>query len=369
VEALGWIPRRKGPPLKGGRCPFGIESVTVGNRTFAVAQRDRLALDFGVLTEFVRPGTRRRVLVVAPLAGAYPVLFRDLVLGLLRHARVAITDWRDPAYVPVACGDFGLAENIDYVLAMIRAMGPRTHVVGVCQGTVPALAATALLSAHDGAAAPRSLTLIAGPIDPLANPTRAVLASCAHPPAWLRRNVIRTVPDGLPGRGRPIYPASTQLATLTNYLSRHWLSGEIFWKLWQDDGEDPVRYPFASLVTLLMNLPAEFLLDTVRHVFAEPALCRGCLVIRGRAALPSDIRRTALMTIEGENDDIAAPGQTSAAHALCSGIPERLRRQLLVAKSGHFSLFHGARWRSAVLPALVQFFEESEAAGAVCDRP
>jgi poly(3-hydroxybutyrate) depolymerase len=348
-----------------GRCSFGIDSVTVGDRTFRVVEHERLVLDFGVLTEFVRSGTRRRVLVVAPLAGAYPVLLRDLVVGLLRHSNVAVTDWRDPLYVPLACGDFGLADNIAAVLAMMRALGPDLHVVGVCQGTVTTLAATALLSVIDAAASPRSLTLIAGPIDPLANPTRVALASRAHNPEWLQQNVMCTVGGGFPGAGRQIYPANAQLITLTAYLARHWLSGEIFWKLWRDDGEDPLQFPFSSLVTHLMNLPAELVLDMVRQVFMEPALCNERLQVQGRSACPSEIRRAGLLTVEGEKDDIAAPGQTYAAHALCTGIPKQLHQHLLVPGGGHFSLFHGTRWRSTVLPAVIRFFERTELPGAV----
>ena len=245
---------------------------------------------------------------------------------------------------------------------MMQAIGPDVHVVGVCQGTVTALAATALLSVIDAAASPRSLTLIAGPIDPIANPTRVALASRAHGRDWLRHHVMRTVGDGFPGTGRQIYPASAQLITLTNYLARHWLSGEIFWKVWQDDGEDPVRFPFSFLITQLMNLPAELVLDTVQHVFVEPALRSGRLQAMGLSVSPSEIYTVGLLTVEGETDDIAAPGQTYAAHALCPGIPKQLRRHLLVPAGGHFSLFHGTRWRSTVLPALIRFFERTEAA-------
>ena len=175
-------------------------------------------------------------------------LFRDVVVGLLRHANVAITDWRDPYYVPKSRGEFGLAENISYVLEMIRAIG-HGHVIGICQGAVSALAATALLSTLDEAVAPRSLTLIAGPIDPLANPTRVGLASRAFPPEF-QQNVMRTVPDR-PRPGRRIYPANAQFTALMGYLARHGLLGEVFWKLWQDDGEDP-RFPFSGLLMRLM---------------------------------------------------------------------------------------------------------------------
>lgn len=345
----------------GGRIPFGIDTVTPRDRPMPVVTRDRLALDFGVLVDFRRPETQRQVLVVAPLAGGYAILLRDLVVGLLRHACVAVTDWRDARYVPVPCGHFGLEENIAYVVAMMRELGPGLHVVGVCQGAVPALAATALLCAQDEAAAPRSLTLIGGPIDPLANPTRVVLASRARQPGWFEANVIGAVAADYPGRGRRVYPASAQWSTLIGYVARHWGSGEVFWKLWLDDGEDPVRFPFARLVCSLMDLPAELVLDVVRTVFAERALCVGAMTALGHQVRPERIRRTGLMTVEGEDDDIAAPGQTYAAHALCPDVPSRLRRHLLLTGKGHFSLFHGTCWRSDILPAMVEFFAAAEA--------
>ena len=149
------------------------------------------------------------------------------------------------------------------------------------------------------------------------------------------------------------------------YLARHWLSGEVFWKLYQDDGEDPVRFPFSSLLMRLMNLPAELVLDIVKQVFVERRLCTGRLTVRGQSVVPGAINRTGLMTIEAQNDDIAAPGQTYAAHALCCGIPDNLRRHLLLPRSGHFSLFHGNRWRSGVLPPLLQFLEETETRSAL----
>jgi poly(3-hydroxybutyrate) depolymerase len=353
-------PKERAGPSRDGRCSFGIDSVTIGDRRIAVVEHERIMLDFGVLTEFVRGGTDRRVLVVAPLGGAYPVLLRDLVLGLLRHANVAVTDWRDPLYVPAATGDFGLAENVVHVLTMMQAIGPEVHVVGVCQGSVTALAAAALLSRIDAAATPQSLTLIAGPIDPLANPTRVVLAARLSG-EWLAHS-MQTVEDGMPGAGRQIYPASAQLITLTTYLTRHWFTGDVFWKIWQDDGEDPFRFPFSRLITQIMNLPAELVLDMAWQVFIEPALCKGWLQVQGQRISPSEIHSFGLLTVEGEKDDIAAPGQTYAGHALCTGIPKQLHRHLLVPSAGHFSLFHGARWRSSVCPALVQFFEDTEAA-------
>ncbi len=344
----------------GGRTPFGIDSVRSGAGQVEVKAQDLWAGDFGVLTGFSAGAGSRRVLLVAPLAGAHPLLLRDLVVGLLPEADVMITDWREPFYIPVSCGAFGLADNIAYVVEMLRAAGPDTHVVGVCQGTVTALAATALLSELDKSAAPRTLTLIAGPIDPLANPTRVVQATRSHAPEWFHRHALCTVPGGFPGAGRLIYPSSMQLATFSGYLARHWGSGEIFWKLLCDDGADPLHYPFLRMVTQLMNLPAELVLDTVQSIFVDRLLQAGTLTACGKAVAPAAIRRTALMTVEGEEDDIAAPGQTLAAHDLCTGVPSEARRHLRVPRCGHFGLFHGARLRSTVLPAMLSFFRDAD---------
>jgi poly(3-hydroxybutyrate) depolymerase len=356
-------PVRELPASWPGRHPLGIAASSLGGRSVPIVQRDVIARDFGVITEFAGEVRERRVLLIAPLAGAYPILLRDLVIALLRHATVAVTDWRDPWYIPVCCGSFDLSDNIAYVGDVIRGLGPNLHVVGVCQGVIPALAATALLSARGGNAAPCSLTLVAGPVDPLANPTRVVLACRSPTASRIQEAAMETVPDGAPGAGRRIYPGAAQLGTFSSYLARHWLSGEIFWKLMNDDGEDPLGFPFWSLVSQFMNLPAELVRDIVRQVFIEKGLWRGFHLSGGEPILPAEIRRTGLMTIEGENDDIAGPGQTSAAHALCTGLPEHLRRHFLVPGCGHFALIHGARMRSLVVPAIVRFFDDMEAAG------
>ncbi|MFI5014370.1 MAG: polyhydroxyalkanoate depolymerase [Hyphomicrobiales bacterium] len=343
--------------------PFEIASIASREGICPVRESCVAALRFGVLRSFSRPSsTPRRVLVVAPLAGGYPIVLRDLVIGLLRElSEVAITDWPDARYVPKGCGAFGLADNILHVEEMMRRLGPELHVVAVCQGVVPALAATALLSASRGKAAPLSLTLIGGPVDPLANPSRVVRLLRGRSLGWFRQNVLDTVGAAYPGRGRRIYSRTRQLETLSAYALRHIVNGgELFWKMLLDDGEDPVRFPFSSLCWSLMDIPAELLLDTVREVFHRSSLARGTLSAEGRRIDLRTIRRTALMTIEGEEDDIAALGQTSAAHALCPSIPEARRRRLVVPQSGHFSLFHGEIARRTVLPAIVELIEDTQ---------
>jgi poly(3-hydroxybutyrate) depolymerase len=343
--------------------PFEIGSIACREGICRVRETSIAAFRFGVLRSFSRTRSHsRRALIVAPLAGGYPILMRDLLIGLLREtSEVAITDWPDARYVPKRRGAFGLAENIVHVEEMIRTLGPGLHVVGLCQGVVPALAATALLSASGDKAAPLSLTLIGGPVDPLANPSNVVRCLRERPLDWFRQNVIETVDAAYPGCGRRVYPRSHQLETFSAYALRHIIEGrELFWKLLFDDGEDPVRFPFSNLCWSLMDIPAELLLDSVREIFHCASLTHGTLTARGRSIELGTIRHTSLLTVEGEEDDIAAPGQTSAAHALCPSIPKDRRRRLVVPKSGHFSLFHGELARRTVLPAIVELIADTE---------
>jgi poly(3-hydroxybutyrate) depolymerase len=353
------------PFLPAARRSFGIEAVRIGSKIHPVSECALVTLPWAALTAFSRPGVpQRQILVVAPLSGGFPFLLRDLVVGLLRHAhRVAITDWPDARYVPLSHGRFGVGDSISHVASMIRALGPDLHVVAVSQGAVTALAAVALLAAEDQALTPRSLILLGGPIDPVANPTPLVTFVRARSPQWFADNVIETVPAGYPGQGRRVFPRSNQLKMHQAYSWRSFYeSGEFTWKLMYDDGEDPVRFPFSLLSSSLMDVSAEFFLENLQHVFLEPALPSGTLAVHGTRVDPSVITRTALMTVEAEKDDVAAPGQTRTAQVLCSSIPEHLRQHLLVSSAGHFSLFHGTTCRARVLPAIVAFMERAESA-------
>ena len=342
--------------------PFGISSLDDGGNACPVAESRVGSFRFGVLRRFSCEGAtlrRRKVLVVAPLAGGYPILLRDLVVALVRElGEVAVTDWPDARYVPKSVGDFGLDDNILHVEAMLRALGPGVHVVAVCQGVVPALAAAALLSAANDEAAPLSISLLGGPVDPLANPSRVVQLLRQRPLGWFEGNVIEEVDDLYPGRGRRVYPRTQQFTTFASYTLRHVAEGrELFWKLLVDDGEDPIRHPFMSLCWPLMDVPAELFLGTVSEVYQRASLAAGKLRVAGRRVDPGRIEHAGLATIEGEEDDIAAPGQTNAAHELCPHVPGDLRRRLLLPGSGHFSLFHGEKARKVVVPAIVELVE------------
>jgi poly(3-hydroxybutyrate) depolymerase len=302
---------------------------------------------------------------VAPLSGHPAALLRDMVAGLLPAHEVCLVAWEDAREVPLAAGPFGLEHNIAQVRGFLRELGPGTHLVGLCQSCIPALAATALLAAAGDAAEPRSLSLIAGPIDVRAAPTRIAHLLAPQPLHALERHGMATVPPSCRGAGRRVYPAAQRLAALMLHLRNHIAcSGELFRKLVCDDGLDPERHPFLELYTAVVDLPAELVLDTVRLVYQEHALARGRLSCEGVPVDPGAILRTPLLTIEGGRDDVVAPGQTRAAHALCRNLPPERHRHHLEPLAGHFGLFHGAIWRERVLPVLAAFIEGAETAAA-----
>lgn len=340
------------------RRSFGIDRVRIGGRLVGVRQRDVWLKPFGALTHLQKepPYSGPRLLLVPPLSGHLPFLLRDMAVTLLPDHDVHVADWINARYVPAAAGPFGLEDNITYVMEMIRALGEDATIIALCQGGVPALAAAALLAEDKEPAAPKALVLIAAPIDPLANATRVVRRLRAHPLDWFRAHVISQVAPRYPGAGRRVYPARMQLAGLTVYLARHLAErGELFDKLLKDDGADPVAHPFFEAYASVMDLPSEVFLDTVRLVFHERALARRRLTWRGRPVDCSAIEKTALMTIEGAFDDIAAPGQTAAAHRLCANLSPSQRRRYVLPDSGHFSTFHGRSWRERLAPEIDAF--------------
>lgn len=350
--------------------PFGISHICLTDTDFAVAETIAGHLPFGLLRSFRRvgagvpPATGRRVLVVAPLAGGFPFLMRDLVVALLAVAdEVAVTDWPDARYVPLAAGPFGFADNCMETAQMIRALsaaGGTTHVVGVCQGTVPALAASLLLA--EAGLAPSSLTLIGGPIDPSRNPTRLWRILQDRSLEVLGQQIIEVVPERFPGAGRRVFPAWRQTDTFALYLWRQSLTGgRLPLQLAFDEGEDPIRYPLARLCWTLMDVPGEFFMENVATIFRANALAGGRLKVAGHEVTPAALRETALLTVEGAEDDISALGQTEAAHDLCVNVPEARRARLVVEKAGHFALFYGRALRARVIPAMTAIMAAGEA--------
>ncbi len=357
-----------GQPMRRG---FGLAHVTAGNRRLPIQTRDVAKTPFYRLVEFVAPDISARgdLLIVAPLSGHFAVLSRDLVAGLLPYFRVYVTDWSNVRHIPVRYGPLGLEGNISCVLDCMRRLAPGLNVLGLCQGGVPAFAATALLSANGDAKIPANLVLMGSPIDPLASPSRIVKLIRSRPLSWFEETAIAAVPGDYAGRGRRVYPADLHLLLLWAYLTRHASAGsDTGAKLFFDDGADPRRFPFLDLFTSIMDLDAAFFLENTRDVFHECLLRNGALCFRGERVDPGAIRTAGLLTVEGGRDDIAAPGQSSAAHGLCCALPAHLHRGLIVPQAGHFSLFYGETWRREVLPAVVEFCSVSEPIRARASR-
>jgi poly(3-hydroxybutyrate) depolymerase len=339
---------------------LGISCITVEDSIVPIQTADLIKTPFCTVVELSRADLepQSNVLLVAPLSGHFTVLLRDLIIGLLSSCRVYVTDWVNVRHVPAEHGSFGLDINIAYLLDMIGALPEGLSVIALCQSGVPALAATALLAEDDKAKTPASLVLIGAPIDPLANPTGVAALLRSRPLPWFEANLLRPVPRRYAGAGRSVYPAHLHLVPLWIYLTRRISEGgELRAKVFFDDGSDPRRFPFLDLFTSIMDLDARFLIENTRAVFHECLLPKGAFRFQGARVDPSAIEQTALLTIEGEFDDIAAPGQTSAAHGLCSSLADRLRHRIVVPGAGHFSLFHGNACRRHVIPAIRQFIE------------
>ena len=334
---------------------FEIDAVSRNGRYLAVGNRVLHRNSFFQLREFCAEGDSARapILVVPPLSGHFPILLRDLVLGLLDEFRVAVLDWANVRHVPLTEGVFGFDDNIAAIASAIRLLGSDSSVIALCQGGVPALAAVADIASTTPQAAPAALVLLAAPIDPLANPKRIVRFIRAKSVHWYSIVPIATVSADHDGRGRWVYPAEAQLAALRLYLKRQ--SGddsELSRKWSHDDGADPIRFPFQDLYTSVMDIDAKHFVENIAQVFLETTLPRRAMRFQGQVVDLGAIRHTALATIEGALDEVAAPGQTAAAHALCTRLPDRLRHSSVIPNCGHFSLFHGKAWRDVVLPVV-----------------
>ncbi len=353
-----------------GKPDFAIDSITSADGSTATIRESIVARrTFCDLLHFRRedgaPAGEElpRVLLVAPLSGHYATLLRGTVRALLPSHDVYITDWIDARDVPLTAGDFGLDDFIDYLLDFLRQLGPDTHVIAVCQPSVPALAATALLAADADPATPASLTLIGGPIDTRRNPTAVNRLAEQKPLAWFAQNIVATVPFPNAGYMRPVYPGFLQLTGfMTMNLERHaYAHVKLFHHLVQGD-RDSVRQhdEFYEEYMAVMDLPARFYLETIDRVFQRHALATGEFRHRGRLVDCGAIRDTALVTIEGERDDICGPGQTAAAHDLCPNIPREMHYRYVQPGVGHYGVFNGSRFRAEVRPRIAEAIRSAE---------
>ena len=346
-----------------GKPAFGIDKTVVDWKEVAVIEKVVWSKPFCKLIHFVRdlPARRRadpRLLIVAPMSGHYATLLRGTVEALLPHADVYITDWADARMVPLSEGRFDLDDYIDYVVEMLHVLGPDTHVMGVCQPSVPVLAAAALMEARGDPFAPSTMTLMGGPIDTRRNPTAVNALAEAKTLDWFRDNVIMQVPWPAPGFMRDVYPGFLQLSGFMGMnLDRHITAHKTFFlNLIKNDGDSADRHrEFYDEYLAVMDLTAEFYLQTVDTVFIRHALPKGEMTHRGTPVEPAAIRNVALLTIEGENDDISGIGQTKAAQDLCVNIRPDMRVHYMQPKVGHYGVFNGSRFRSEIVPRIVDF--------------
>jgi len=346
-----------------GKPAFGISRTTVDWKPVAVSETVVWSRPFCNLIHFARDLPPRRksdpkLLIVAPMSGHYATLLRGTVDAMLPHADVYITDWTDARMVPLADGRFDLDDYIDYIVDMLHTLGPDTHVMGVCQPSVPVLAAAALMEARGDRFAPSTMTLMGGPIDTRRNPTAVNLLAEEKGIDWFRDNVIMQVPWPVPGCSRDVYPGFLQLSGFMSMnLDRHiGAHKQFFMHLVKNDGDGADKHrEFYDEYLAVMDLTAEFYLQTVDTVFVRHALPKGEMTHRGTPVDPSAIRNVALLTIEGENDDISGLGQTQAAQDLCVNIPQDMRAHYMQPAVGHYGVFNGSRFRAEIVPRIVDF--------------
>jgi poly(3-hydroxybutyrate) depolymerase len=342
------------------RPAFGISTVQRGARLVPVIEQTVQRTPFASLLHFATDDPpppdappRPRVLVLAPLSGHFATLLADTVRTLLADHEVYITDWHNARDVPLSHGRFGLAEYVGHVIGFLEHLGPGAHLLAVCQPCVPALAAVARMASRDHAAQPRTMTLIAGPIDCRINPTQVNHLATSKPIEWFERHLISPVPLRHAGAWRRVYPGFLQLAAFMGMNpDRH---RQAFTRMYEQlaAGDAAAAAPAAAFYEeyfAVNDLAAEFYLETVAEVFQRHALPTGQLVIDGERIDPSRIRRTALFTVEGERDDICAIGQTVAAHDLCSGIRPHMKTHHVQLGVGHYGAFSGRRWQQQIYP-------------------
>jgi poly(3-hydroxybutyrate) depolymerase len=352
-----------------GKPDFGIKETLVDGEPVPVAERRVWDDTFCSLLHFEKQWPEEkvdqpRVLVVAPLSGHYATLLRGTVEGMLESHDVYITDWEDAREVPIVEGRFDLDDYIDYVMAMIRHLGPNTHVMAVCQPGPAVLAATALMAAAGDEATPASMIIMGSPIDARQSPTVPNLLAEEKTLAWFNANMISTVPLPHSGAFRRVYPGFVQLSSFISmnrdkHVEAHW---NFFNHLVEGDGDSADKHrTFYDEYLSVMDLTEEFYLQTVDRVFQRHLLAKGEFDHRGTRVDPGAITGTGLLTIEGELDDISGIGQTQAAHELCTGIPADMQEDYVQAGVGHYGVFNGTRWRTEICPRVTRFIKDIDA--------
>ena len=361
AELFERVTRRYGKPS------FEIESVPVNGVATPVTEKIVWQKPFCGLIHFDKGEVAKKqpkLLIVAPMSGHYATLLRGTVETMLERHDVYITDWADARMVPLSQGKFDLDDFIDYLINMVHFLGTGVHMMAVCQPSVPVMAAAAVMARTNDPFAPASMTLMGGPIDTRVNPTEVNKLAKERGIDWFRRNAVMTVPFPHPGMMRAVYPGFLQLSGFMSMnLDRHLIAHQnLFQHLVEGDGDSAEKHKtFYDEYLAVMDLTAEFYLQTVDTVFIRHALPKGELTHNGIVADMAGITKTALMTVEGENDDISGVGQTRAAHDLCTGIPEDRKVHWLQPKVGHYGVFNGSRFRSEIAPRISDFIANIEA--------
>ena len=345
--------------------PFGITSVEIDGQRVSVIEEVELEKPFCKLLHF-RKNSRisgviadqPKILLVAPLSGHHATLLRDTVKALLPEHDVYITDWTDARMVSMDHGAFHLHDYIYYVQEFIRHLSPHLNVISVCQPTVPVLAAISLMASDNEKHLPKTMVMMGGPIDPRKAPTQVNDLATNKPFSWFENNVIYSVPPNYPGYGRRVYPGFLQHAGFVamnprRHAQSHW---EFYLHLREGDNESAEEHrKFYDEYNAVLDMPAEYYLETIKTVFQDHALPLGTWEVEGKLVRPQDITDVALFTIEGELDDISGVGQTRAAHELCSHIPKTMKQHFTAPKCGHYGIFSGRRWREMIAPKIGEF--------------
>ena len=347
------------------RPPYGIDEVLVGNEMVPVEEKPRFVAPFGTLLHFKKDVAtpQPRVLVVAPLSGHFATLLRNTVKTLLSDHDVYITDWHNARDVSLERGAFGFEDYVETIITFLQVLGPGTHVLAVCQPCVQVLAATAVMAQAEDPAQPRSMTLMAGPIDTRINPTKVNELAMGKPIEWFEKNLIAKVPGRYAGAGRRVYPGFVQLsAFMSMNMDRHVKAHrDLYDNLAKGEHEKAkATKDFYDEYFAVLDLAAEFYLETVQWVFQEARLPRGMMTYRGEKIDTRAIRRTALLTVEGERDDICSLGQTSAAHDLTPSLKPYRKRHHMQAGVGHYGVFSGKRWEHQIYPIVRNVILASE---------
>jgi poly(3-hydroxybutyrate) depolymerase len=349
-----------------GKPAFGLRVIHVDGAAHAVKETTVITRPFGDLKMFTHDGLPEdapRLLLITPMSGHYATLLRGTVERMMERCVVYVTDWADAKYVPLAEGIFDLDDYIDYVIGFLEYIGPGAHVMAVCQPSVPALAATAIMAADKHPCRPVSLTMMGGPIDTRESPTAVNDHAVTKPHVWFKHNVITTVPANYPGEGRRVYPGFVQLASFMSMnLGSHMMS---HYKLYQhlmqgaDDNAEATK-AFYDEYRAVCDLPAEFYLQTVDVVFQRHALPKGEMLHRGKAVDLNAITDTAILCIEGERDDISGIGQTKAALKVTPNLDDDMKQYFLAPEVGHYGIFNGTRWRNSIAPVVDQWIAKFE---------